>query len=84
MWHLAHTPIPKLNHRHHIIPLSWEGPDTDSNETTICPTGHANAHKLLDYLLSCHKRGVDPEWFVTRTYGPAERELCRLAMESLS
>ena len=42
-----HNPNPRLNHRHHIIPLAWGGPDTDDNTVSLCPTTHANLHAEL-------------------------------------
>ncbi len=42
-----HRPEPLEPHRHHILPKSDGGPDTEDNLVTLCPTTHANAHDLL-------------------------------------
>lgn len=42
-----HVPRPVVLHNHHIIPLSYGGPNTAENKILICPTAHYNIHKLL-------------------------------------
>lgn len=43
-----HRPTSWINHRHHVVPLAWGGPNTQDNLVTLCPTGHAVVHVLLD------------------------------------
>ena len=76
--HRSHSPEPKQNHFHHIQPLSWNGPDTAANRTTLCPTSHANTHLILDQW---RKANDEPPWEFLKHYGPAERELARLGFE---
>lgn len=46
----AKTHLPKIRiiDRHHIVPLSWGGPDKPENIITICPNQHRLIHELLD------------------------------------
>ena len=43
----SHVPKPRLLHEHHKVPLSWGGADTRDNTVALCPTAHANVHRLL-------------------------------------
>lgn len=42
-----HVPTVYRTHRHHIIPLAWDGPDTPDNIVPLCPTGHDTIHLWL-------------------------------------
>lgn len=66
--HGFHSPRPNYSELHHILPMSWGGPDVADNRIAICPTGHANVHRLLDAL----RRGGDVD---LRGWGPGERAL---------
>lgn len=43
-----HRPKIRIIDRHHIVPLSWDGPDIAGNIVTICPNTHRLVHELLD------------------------------------
>ena len=47
----AHRPEPKGLDTHHILPLSWGGPDVAANRIDICPTTHRNVHDLLRLMV---------------------------------
>lgn len=44
---MHHTPKVTHVHRHHILPLSWDGPDTPDNIVWLCPSSHEHVHILL-------------------------------------
>lgn len=44
-----HVPLPTVLHKHHIVPLSWGGPNTAENIIKICPNAHYNIHDLHRY-----------------------------------
>lgn len=45
-----HSPKPTHLVRHHIVPLSYGGPDTETNTIWLCQSTHGNVHRLLwDY-----------------------------------
>lgn len=74
-----HSPVPGHLVRHHIIPLSYGGPDTESNVVWLCPTAHGNVHKLLwDY----EREGGLPPWEGVRWhYSAFIRDLAERAWE---
>ena len=76
--HRSHSPQPKLNHRHHIQPLSWSGGNEASNVTVLDPTSHVNVHLLLDHWYETNGK---PDWDFIKHFGPAERELAKLGYE---
>ena len=43
-----HRPKIRIIDRHHVVPLSWDGPDEPDNLITICPNQHRLVHELLD------------------------------------
>lgn len=47
-----HRPAPLVLHSHHVLPLSWQGPDTTANRVTICPNCHTSTHALLDLYVA--------------------------------
>lgn len=67
-----HTPEPRELHRHHVWPLGEDGPDTAANLRWLCPTSHANAHKLWREY---DKAGGEPTWAIRRVYGAYVRQL---------
>jgi hypothetical protein len=69
-----HNPDPTLNHRHHIVPLSWGGSDTDDNTTPVCPTAHETIHQVL----RAWERQGEPD---DRRLRPFIRSLCQRAWE---
>lgn len=72
-----HSPVPSHLVKHHIIPLKWDGPDTDENTVWLCPTAHGNVHKLLwDYERA---EGIPPWEGVRWHYSKYIRDLARTA-----
>lgn len=55
---------------HHIVPLSWGGPDTEENEVVNCPNQHRSTHQLLR---AYRRAGGDPGWAIRRLYSPFTR-----------
>lgn len=53
-----HRPKIRIIDYHHIIPLSWDGPNVQTNIIAICP----NQHRLVHELLTLYKKR---EGFVT-------------------
>lgn len=79
--HKFHSPIPKDIERHHIVPLSWGGPDIQENIVIVCPTGHTNIHELLREYQAADQRGEVLSWETLRTYGSSERHYAKLARD---
>jgi hypothetical protein len=69
--HLYHAPEPDYQELHHVLPLGWGG-DPKGLVWALCPTGHANVHRLLD---AYRKYGGRPPWNIERRYGPVDRAL---------
>lgn len=70
----AHSPVPVDVEVHHVLPLSWGGPDTAANRTPICPTAHSSVH----WLLRAYQRaGGTPSWEVRRRVSPFVRSLAQ-------
>ena len=67
-----HTPEPRELHRHHVWPLGEGGPDVAGNLRWLCPTAHANAHKLWREY---DRIGGEPSWETRRLYGVYVRQL---------
>jgi hypothetical protein len=44
----THLPKIRIIDRHHIVPLSWDGPDKTENIIAICPNQHRLIHELLE------------------------------------
>lgn len=74
-----HSPVPTHLVNHHIVPLSYGGPDVDENQIWLCPTAHGNVHKLLwDY----ERAGGLPPWEGVRWhYSAFIRNLAQKAWE---
>ena len=67
--------------RHHIVPLSWGGPDTEANVVWICPSQHRQTHLLL----SAYRRaGGTPSWDVRRQFSPFTRALAQRGWDAFS
>jgi hypothetical protein len=72
--HRYHSPHVVDTDVHHIVPLSWGGPNIPSNKVSICPTGHRNVHELLrEYA----EFGGTPPWEIRCRFSVAERELAQ-------
>jgi hypothetical protein len=62
-------------HRHHVWPLGEGGPDVAANLRWLCPSTHANAHKLWREY---EKRSTTPPWDVLRKYNKYTRDIVAL------
>jgi hypothetical protein len=77
--HAYHSPRPQESDLHHVVPLSWGGPDDDENVIPICQTGHANIHRLLTAM----RRGNGfVAWEIRRQFGPGERRMAQRGFDS--
>lgn len=74
-----HVPAVTHVHRHHILPLSWGGPDVEENIEWLCQTTHENVHVLLrEYV----RYGGEPPWRPWRQQvSPFTRALAEAAWE---
>lgn len=77
-----HVPAPQHLVRHHVVPLSWGGPDTEENTVWLCPTTHGNVHRLLwDY----ERFEGEPPWRGYRWhYSLYTRRLAERAWEAVT
>lgn len=79
-----HNPNVVVFNRHHVVPLSWGGPDDDDNVLLLCPTGHYTVHHLLR---EARRAGVHPDrlpWEVRRVAGPNLRAVAADGWEQWS
>lgn len=67
--HLSHCPEPLNFATHHILPLSWGGPDIPSNKVRVCATGHENIHTVLNWMV--HAGGTAIPYEYRRRVGTA-------------
>lgn len=74
--HEYHAPLDHETQRHHVVPLSWEGPDVEANILMVCPGGHRNLHRL--YNLWVYYR-AEPSWEWSQHWGSDERAVARRA-----
>lgn len=70
-----HIPKPLEVHEHHVWPLGKGGPDLASNLLTLCPTTHANVHKLWRLYDSYAKKNQIPPWTELRKYSDYVRQV---------
>lgn len=77
--HMTHSPDPKRLNVHHVLPLSWGGPDEPWNKVTICMTGHGNVHSLLNEYV---RAKGEPPWSVRIHWGDGERDLALRAWDA--
>lgn len=69
-----HRPSAVQLHRHHILPLAWGGDDDPTNVILLCPSTHANVHRLLR---EHDRHGGTPPWTIRRWFGGFVRDLAR-------
>lgn len=69
-----HIPKPMELHKHHIWPLGEGGPDNRENLLLLCPTTHANVHRLWR---AYEKYNGRPPWDMLKNYS----EYCRWVVE---
>lgn len=67
-----HNPNAIQLHRHHILPLAWGGTDDPSNVVLLCPSTHANVHRLIREYANV---GGVPSWTLRRRFGWYARQL---------
>jgi hypothetical protein len=72
--HAYHAPRPILNHRHHVVPLSWGG--VGGTWESVCPTGHENVHEVLNYMLAYGDPYKVPG-AIRRTFGGATWDMAK-------
>ncbi len=73
-----HRPTLTIAHWHHVLPLSWGGPDTADNRQLMCPNTHYGLHLLLNALR--RYRG-DVPWEYRRRFGPYARRMAEEGYE---
>ncbi len=79
--HIArHIPNSHVNHRHHIWPLGYDGPDVPENIVVVCPTGHANIHKLLDLFI---RTSGEIGYNTLKAWSVQERHYAKLGWERI-
>lgn len=55
-----HSPaIGELIQHHHVVPLSWGGPNTPGNKVDLCPNAHELVHRILNEGV---RRKAWPDW----------------------
>ena len=74
----VHSPAAYVPTRHHVVPQSWNGPTTDANLVTLCPSSHTATHRLLDEYV---RANGDPGWETKRHFGAYVRGLALRAWE---
>ena len=74
----THVPAVHRFHGHHVIPRSWGGPDVAWNIEHLCPSGHYNAHSLLNHYVRAQNV---PSWEIRRTFSAFTRRLGERAWE---
>lgn len=72
----SHTPSAYVPNRHHVIPLSWGGPDVPENTVMLCPNSHSSVHRLLNEYI---RSGGLPSWEVRREFNAYVRGLAATA-----
>lgn len=76
---IRHAPNPGAHlNLHHVVPLSWGGPDVPPNRMWLCPNCHELVHSLLNEYV---RAGGKPALDVLRQYPLFLR---RLAKETIA
>ncbi len=79
--HKKHIPESRVNHRHHVWPLGYGGPDIEDNILVACPTGHYNVHDLLQQYIMLMGKVPYP---ILRRYSYGERKAAELGYKRLT
>lgn len=74
-----HSPSAYVANRHHIIPLSWDGPNDDSNTIMLCPNAHSSVHRLIDEYV---RADGEPSWDVRKHFSSFIRALAAHAWDN--
>lgn len=74
-----HIPKPMELHQHHVWPISEGGPDIKSNLVLLCPSTHANVHRLWRLYEEFEGR---PSWDILKGYSEYARYLVEKGRES--
>lgn len=72
-----HNPQAYVLEVHHIIPLSWGGPDIPENKKGICNNTHNATHRLYDEHVRRQRAGLDPipPWSYQRHFTLQSRQM---------
>lgn len=73
-----HRPFPLELHFHHVVPLTWGGPDVESNRVALCPSTHVNVHEILRTLMQV---GPMSYWLALQEWPGLNRYAFRLALD---
>lgn len=73
-----HIPKPMELHKHHVWPLGEGGPDTRENLLILCPTTHANVHRLWRLYNTYKGR---PPWEILKNYSEYVRAIVERGRE---
>lgn len=73
-----HSPRVVATDTHHILPLSWGGPNVAANRVELCPTTHRQVHRLLDAYVAA---GNVPAASVMARYNDLTRALAARAWD---
>jgi len=53
---------------HHVLPLSWGGPNTAANRVPLCPNGHELVHRQLNIAVRQRRWPVWADWATRNPY----------------
>lgn len=71
-----HTPSGYVLVTHHVVPMSWGGPDVPGNRQPVCANTHDATHRLLDDYVRYHRAGLgEPPWEHRRRFNPLARSM---------
>lgn len=56
-----HSPKPARTVLHHVVPLSWGGPDVPANKVVLCDNHHYGAHTAIDEYVRLSEKSW-PTW----------------------
>ena len=71
-----HVPSGYVAVTHHVLPLSWGGPDEPGNKVLVCSNTHEATHRLIDDHI---RFGGEPPWEHRRRFNPLARDLAARA-----
>lgn len=76
-----HIPKPMELHKHHVWPVGEGGPDTKANLLILCPTTHANVHRLWRLYERYDLEGRRPPWSELKGYSEYARSIVERGRE---